>query len=119
MKEKGSRKTVNACLDSGSSLAGKSLKRDRQSVFFHSREPMFASQDLEKVQDDLDKPRITVSKNTWRVHQGTVNWCNLKLAQKRGLQFCQTRSHAIAFVNTLPAICIDKVLYMKIGEDLY
>ena len=34
MKEKGSRKTVNACLDSGSGLAGKSLKRDRQSVFF-------------------------------------------------------------------------------------
>ena len=86
---------------------------------FHSRETMFASQDLEEVQYDVDKPRTTVSKNTWRVHQGTVNWCNLKLAQKRGLQFCQTRSHAIAFVNTPPAICIEKVLYMKTGEDLY
>ena len=39
---------------------------------FHRREAIFASQDLEEVHYDLDKPRITVSKYTWRVHQGTV-----------------------------------------------
>ena len=40
--------------------------------------------------------------------KNTVYWCNLKLAQKKGLQFYQTRSHAIVLYNTLPAICIEK-----------
>ena len=44
----------------------------------------------------VDKPRITVYRNTWRVHQNTVYWGTLKLAQRKGLQFYQTRSHAIA-----------------------
>ena len=30
---------------------------------------MYASQDVEEVQYDLDTPGITVYKNTWRVHQ--------------------------------------------------
>ena len=56
----------------------------------------------EKVQYDLDKPRIAVYKNTCWAHQTTVLWCNLKLAQRKGLPFHQTRSHAIALFNTLP-----------------
>ena len=79
---------------------------------------MFASQDLEEVQYDLDKPRITVYKNTWRVYPNTVYCCNLKFAQGKGLQFYQTRSHAIALFDTLPAICIEQVVFMKTGEDL-
>ena len=51
-------------------------------------------------------------------HPNTVYWCNLKVAQKEGLQFCRTRSHAIALFNILPATCIEKVVYMKTGEDL-
>ena len=62
--------------------------------------PMYAREDLEGVQHDLDKPRITVYKNTWRVHQNRVYWCNLKLAQRKGLQFYHTRSHAITLYNT-------------------
>ena len=77
---------------------------------------MYANQDLEEVQYDLDKPRIMVYKNTWRVHENTVYWCNLKLAQRKGLQFYQTRSHALALFITLPAICTEKVVYMKTGE---
>ena len=46
-------------------------------------------------------------------------WCNLKLAHKRGLQFCQTRSHAIVLHNTLPSICIDKAVCMRTQEELY
>ena len=59
------------------------------------------------------------TKNTWIIHQNTVCWCNLKLARRRGLQFYQTRSHAIALFNTLFVICVEKVVYMKTGEDLY
>ena len=80
---------------------------------------MYANQDLEEVQFDLDKPRIAVYKNTWRIHQQRVKRCYLKLAQRKGLQFYHTRSDAIALLNTQPAICIEKVVYIKIGEDLY
>ena len=72
-------------------------------------------QSMEESRCDLDKPY----KNTWRPHQNTVKWYNLKLAQKKGLQFRQTRSHAIVLYNTLPAICIDKAVCMKTKEELY
>ena len=52
-------------------------------------------------------------------HQNTVYWCKLKLAQKKGLQFYQTRSHAIVLYNTLPAICIEKAVCMKTKEELF
>ena len=80
---------------------------------------MYIHQNQEGVRYDLDKPRIAVYKNKWRIHQDTVQRCNLKLAQREGLQFCQTRSNAIAFFNTLPAICTEKVVYMKTGEESY
>ena len=76
-------------------------------------------EDLEEVQYDLDKPRIAVYKHTWRAHQRTVHWCNLKLAEKEGLQFYQNRSHAIVLFNTLSAICLERVVYMETGEDFY
>ena len=43
---------------------------------------------------------------------------NLKLAQERGLQFYQTRSHAIVLYNTLPAVHIEKAVCMKTKENL-
>ena len=58
-------------------------------------------------------------KNTWTIHQNTVYWCNLKVAQKKRLQFYQTRSNANVFFFTLPAICIEKKAYMKSGKELY
>ena len=75
---------------------GRSLRKDdRQSMFFTDVYPMYAREDLEEAQHDLEKPRIAVYTNTWKSHQNTVYWCNLKLAQRKGLQFYQTRSHAI------------------------
>ena len=77
----------------------RSLIRDRQSVFFTAVNPMYVNQDQEEVQYDLDKPRIAFYKHNWRIHQNTKCWCNLKLVQRKGLQFCQTRSHAIALLR--------------------
>ena len=37
--------------------------------------------------------------------------------QERGLQIHQTRSHAIVLCNTLPAVCIEKVVCMKTEEE--
>ena len=78
---------------------------------------MFVDQDKE-VEYDLTNPRIAVYKNTWKLDQITAYQCNLKVAQKKGLQFYQTRSDAIVLYNTSPAICIEKVVYMKSGEEL-
>ncbi len=64
-------------------------------MFFTSVNPMEDDQTMEEIRCNLDKPRIAPYKNTWKRHQNTLYFCNLKLAQKRGLQFYQTRSHAI------------------------
>ena len=110
---------MHSIVQSGLIPGGKSLRRDRQSVFFTDVNPMCARQDLEEVEYDLDKPRIAPCKHTWKAHHNTIYWCNLKLAQRKGLQFYQTRSHAITLTSTPPAICIEKVVRMKTGEDLY
>ena len=79
---------------------GRSLKRERQSVFFTAVNPIDGDQSMEEIRCNLDKPRTAPYKNTWRPHQNTVYWCNLKLAQKKGLQFDQRRSHAQSFSTT-------------------
>ena len=58
-------------------------------------------------------------KNTWKHFQDTVFWCNLKLAQQRGLQFDQSRSNAVVLYDTLPAQLIKKVICMKTKDQLY
>ena len=68
----------------------------------------------------LDKAEgCSIQKKPGKPHQNTENWCNLKLAQERGLQFYQKRSHAIVLHNTLPAVCIEKVVCMKTKDELY
>ena len=44
---------------------------------------------------------------------------HLELAQERGLQFYQTRSHAVVVYNTLPAACIEKAVCMKTTDEIY
>ena len=46
-------------------------------------------------------------------------WCNLRVAESKGLQFYQTRSNATILYNTFPAVCIEKVVIRKSGEELY
>ena len=64
-----------------------------------------------------DESRHTkILRNTF---QDTVLWCNLKLAQQRGLQFHQTRSNAVILHDTLPAEFIEKAICMKTKDQLY
>ena len=74
---------MHSIIQGGLIPGGKSNRRDRQSVVFTAVNPMYANQDLEEVEYDLDKPRTTVYKNTWRVQQNTAYWCNLKFAQRK------------------------------------
>ena len=115
----GNANELHSIIKSGLIPGGRSLKRDRQTVLFTAVNPMDDDQSMEEIRCDLDKPKIAPYKNTWSPHQNTVYWCNLKLAQKKGLQFYQTRSHAIVLYNTPPAICIEKAVCMKTEEELH
>ena len=55
---------------------GSCLKRDRQSVFFTTVNPMDDDQSTEEILCDLDKPRIAPYQLTLRPYQNTVYWCN-------------------------------------------
>ena len=41
------------------------------------------------------------------------------VAQREGLQSYQTRSNASILYNTLPAVCIEKVVNMKSREEVH
>ena len=88
-------------------------------MFFTIVHPIEDDNCMEETPCDLTKPRIAPYKKPGNLIKNTVYWCNLKLAQERGLQFYQTRSHAIVLHNTLPAVCIEKVVCMKTKDELY
>ena len=68
---------------------------------------------------DLTKSRLASYKQRWKVHQDTVYWVDMQLAQRKGLEFYQTRSNAVILYDTLPACCISKVVVMESGEIIY
>ena len=94
-------------------------EKKRQCVCFTAVNPMDENRFPENARYDLRKSSNCSAQKCLGNHQNTVCWCNLKLAHKRGLQFCQTQSHAIVFFDTLPAICIEKVVYWKTGEEFF
>ena len=83
----GNASVLNSIIRNGLIPRGKSLKRGRQAVFITSVNPMKDENGLGEIPRDLMKPRIAPYKNTWKRFQNTVFWCNLKLAQEKGLQF--------------------------------
>ena len=93
--------------------------RKRQTVFFTSVNALNKEhKDPETV--DLNVPRLAWYKQkVWKKHQNTVFWVDIKLAQRKGLKFYQTRSNAIILYDTLPAYCISKVVVMETGEITY
>ena len=102
-------------MNSGLIPGGQNLSK-RQTVFFTSVDPMNEEhRDPDVI--DLDAPRLAwYQQKKWKKHQNTVNWVDIKLAQKKGFKFYQTRSNAIILYDTLPACCIPKAVMMETGE---
>ena len=79
---------------------------------------------MDKSHKDPDEIELNVPRraqylhNAWKRHQDAVNWVDINLALRKGLQFYQTRSNAIILQETLPACCIPKVVRLKTGEVL-
>ena len=88
----------------------------RQTVFFTSVDPMNKEhRDPNKI--DLNAPRLArYHQKKWKKHQNTVFWVDIKLAQKKGFKFYQTRSNAIILYDTLQAYCIPKAIMMETGD---
>ena len=100
-------------------IAGeKDAATERHTVFFTAVDPMNAHLHVQR-EFDLTKPRVVIYKENWKVHQNSVYRVNLKLAQRKGLTFYQTRSNAIILYDTLPSFCLEEVVLMKSGEILY
>ena len=105
-------------MSSGLIPGGQNLSK-RQTVFFTSVDPMYKEhKDAEEI--NLNAPRLAWYKQkTWKKLRNTVCWVDIKLAQKKGCKFYQTRSNAIILYDTLPAYCIPKAIMMKSGEIIY
>ena len=91
----------------------------RHAVFFTSVDPMNKKhKDPDEI--NLNAPRLVWYKHkVWKKHQNIMYWVDIKLAQKKGFKFYQTRSNAIILYDTLPAYCIPKAIKMKSGEVIY
>ena len=100
---------LHSIINSGLIPGGQNLSK-RQTVFFLPVNPM----------DKEHKDPETIDLKAWKKkHQNTVYWVDIRLAQKKGLKFYQTRSNAIILYNTLPAYCIPKAIQMGTGEIIY
>ena len=60
-----------------------------------------------------------VPSEKWKKHQNTMYWVDIKLAQKKGFKFYQTRSNAIILYDTFPAYCIPKAIMMETGDIIF
>ena len=91
--------SLHSIMNSGLIPGGRNLSK-RQTVFFMPVNPMNKEhKDPETV--DLKAPRLAHYMHTaWKKHQNTVYWVDIKLAQKKGLKFYQTRSNAIILYDT-------------------
>ena len=110
---------LHSIKNSGLIPGGQKLSKERQTVFFlHVNPTDKEHRDPNKI--DLKAPRLAqYMHKAWKKHQNTVYWVDIKLAQKKGLKFYQTRSNAIILYDTLPAYCIPKAVTMETGENIY
>ena len=97
----------------------KILGKERQTVFFTTVDPMNKEHKDPDV-TNLDAPRLAWYKQkVWKKHQNTVYWVDIKLAQKKGFKFYQTRSNAIIFLWHAPSLLYPKAIMMETGEIVY
>ena len=107
---------LHSIINSGLILGGQILS-NRQTVFFLLVDPMDKEhKDPDTI--DLDAPRLARYMHTaWKKHQNTVYCVDIKLAQKKGLKFYQTRSNAIILHETLQLTVSRKLFGWKLEKS--
>ena len=87
----GNGKELRSIVNHGLIPRGVSLKTGRHAVFFTVVNSMDNQDGFGETLCDLSKARIAPYKNTWKHCQDTEFWCNLKLAQQRGLRLLSSK----------------------------
>ena len=105
----GSSLDTHSIILSGLIPGGKDVKKGRHAVFFTAVNPN-VHRPLSREGLRRDEAQDCSVQTQWKIHQNTVCWCELRVALSKGLQFYQTVSHAIILYNTVPAMCIEKVV---------
>ena len=108
---------VGSCFNLHSFVQGKTYGRDRQTVFLTAVDPMDQNW-VEQEGIDLTKPRRAAYKQNWKISQGAVYRVDIGRAQHVALRFFQTLSNAIILFNTLPSICVCRLVSRKTEEIL-
>ena len=109
---------LHSIMNSGLIPEGQNLSK-RQTVFFTSVDPQNKEhKDPDEI--DLNATRLAWYKQkVWKKHKNTVCWVDIKLAQKKGFKFYQTRSNPSILYDTLPPHRIPKAIMMGSGEIIY
>ena len=107
---------VTSILTSGLRAGVRESKEGRQTTFFTPLNPFGDNPDEEGPCDELPKPRKVHNHNKWKSRQDAVSV--EPEHRSKGLQFWQTRSHAIIVYSSVPADCLYKVVSQK-GERTF
>ena len=93
-------------------IAGRRIhRRDRQTVFFTAVDPMDVNC-VDQVEElDMSQPRYTRYKHVWKSHKMQCS--------ENGRKFYQTRSIAMFLYDTLPPVCIERVVSRRNYEILF
>ena len=71
------------------------------------------------IELDLTKPRLAAFKQRWKVHQDTVYWVDIRLAQRKGIEVLSNkieRSHPLRYTPSLLYLhsnC-EEIIYQKV-----
>ena len=114
----GSSHDLRSIIKSGLIAGGRDAEKERHTVFFTAVDAMRAHLHVQR-EFDLTKHRFAICTQNGKVHRNSVYLVNVKLAQRQGMTFYQTRSNAIILYDTLPSFCNEEVVFIKSGEMLY
>ena len=105
----------NQSSDQDSSLEDEESKEVRQTIFFTPLNPLGDQMKKYLAITSRSREKYTIG----ATRQDAVYWNNLARTQDKGLQFWQTRSHAIIVYSSVPASCIHEVISQKGQRTLF
>ena len=87
----------------------------------YSLQPRIPCIRITKIRKSLIWPNhvLHLTSRKWKIHQDTVYWVDINLAQRKGLKFYQTRSNEVILYDTLPGYCFPRAFVMKSEEIIY
>ena len=89
------------------------MKEGRQIVFFTLPYPIGHNPDEEEEPNVLLRTRKVHYHSKWKPQQDAVYWINLVRVQEKGTAVWQSRSYGITVDDSLPAECIEKVVFRE------